>query len=97
MTARAEPPSAPLKLVLFVTGATPRSRSAIDNLRRFCDEHLRGRYELEIVDLYRHPERAREAQVVAAPTLIRYVPAPRKLAIGDLSDSDVLRSLLMVN
>ena len=85
-----------LKLGLFVTGATARSRKAIDNLRRFCDQHLDGQYELEVVDLYRHPERAREAQVVAAPTLIRFVPAPRRLAIGDLSDSGALKSLLMV-
>lgn len=94
LASQAGPP--PLRLGLYVTGATPRSRRAIDNLKRFCDRHLRGRYELEIVDLYRYPERAREAQVVAAPTLIRFFPEPRRLAIGDLSDGRALESLLMV-
>lgn len=87
----------PLKLGLFVTGATARSRRALQNLRRFCDEHLDGRYELEVVDLYRTPERAREAQIVAAPTLIRYLPEPRRLAVGDLSDTKVLESFLLVS
>lgn len=91
-----EPAPAPLKLGLFVTGATARSRKAVDNLKRFCDLYLEDQYELEIVDLYRHPERAREAQVVAAPTLIRFFPEPRRLAIGDLTDSRALESLLMV-
>lgn len=86
----------PLRLGLFVTGATTRSRRAIENLKRFCDEHLDRPYDLEIVDLYRCPERAREAQVVAAPTLIRFVPEPRRLAIGDLTDSAALKLLLMV-
>lgn len=87
----------PLKIGLFVTGATPRSRRALYNLRRFCDENLNGRrYELEIVDLYRTPERAREAQIVAVPTLVRFRPEPRRLAIGDLSDADVLRAFLLV-
>ena len=84
-----------LKLGLFVTGATARSRHAIQNLSRFCDQHLDGPYELEVVDLYRAPERAREAQVVASPTLIRYFPEPRRIAIGDLSDVVALKSLLV--
>lgn len=87
----------PLKIGLFVTGATPRSRRALYNLRRFCDENLANdSYELEVVDLYRTPERAREAQIVAAPTLVRFLPEPRRLAIGDLSDADALRAFLLV-
>lgn len=85
-----------LKLGLFVTGTTVRSRNAIVNLRRFCDTHLTGRYELEVVDLYRDPHRASEACVIAAPTLIRFAPEPRRIAIGDLSDDQALKSLLMV-
>ena len=92
----ASPIPAPVRMGLFVTGATSRSRRAIENIGRFCDLHLDGRYELEIVDLYSEPARARDAQVVAVPTLIRYEPAPRRLAIGDLSDTSALQSLLIV-
>lgn len=92
-----DPAPIPLKLSLFVTGATARSRQAIANLKHFCDAHLEAdKYQLEVVDLYRNPERARQAQVVAAPTLIRYEPEPRRLAIGDLSDVRALQALLMV-
>ncbi len=86
-----------LRLALFVTGATGHSRRAVDNLTRFCDRHLLpDSYQLEVVDLYRNPERARTAQVIAAPTLVRYHPAPRRIAVGDLSDAQALRSLLIV-
>jgi circadian clock protein KaiB len=85
-----------LRLALFITGATPRSHRAVRNLQRFCETHLTAPYQLEVVDLYRSPHRASEAQVVAAPTLIRYTPKPRRIAIGDLSDTAVLKSLLMV-
>ncbi len=85
-----------VKLSLYVTGATGKSRRAIENLKRFCDSHLDGQYELEIVDLYREPARAREAQIVASPTLIRSEPSPRRLAIGDLSDTKALQAMLIV-
>jgi circadian clock protein KaiB len=73
-------------LRLYVTGLTPRSSQAITNLRALCEEHLAGRYDLAVIDLYRQPELAREAQVIAAPTLVKELPLPVRRLIGDLSD-----------
>jgi len=73
-------------LRLYVAGATAKSARAIENLRKICEEHLKGRYELEVVDIYQHPERARSEQVIAAPTLIKKLPVPLRKFIGDLSD-----------
>lgn len=81
-------------LRLYVTGSTPRSARAVRNMRRICDEHLAGRFELEVIDIYERPEAAREVQVVAAPTLVRLLPEPLRRIIGDLSDQEkVLRGL----
>lgn len=73
-------------LRLYVTGQTPRSAASIRNLRSVCDEFLEGRFELEIIDLYERPELAKEAQVLAAPTLIKNLPPPLKRLVGDLSN-----------
>ena len=81
-------------LRLYVTGTTPSSLRAIQNLREICDESLGGRYDLEVIDIYLHPGRAREDQIIAAPTLVKSAPLPRKLIIGDLSERGrVLRAL----
>jgi circadian clock protein KaiB len=81
-------------LRLYVTGTTPSSLRAIQNLREICEECLPDRYELEVVDIYQQPERARQDQIVAAPTLVKQAPLPRKLIIGDLSERErVLRAL----
>lgn len=81
-------------LRLYVTGQTPRSAASIRNLRGVCEEFLEGRFELEVIDLYRQPELAREAQVVAAPTLIKKLPLPLRRLVGDLSNrEDVLLGL----
>ncbi|AIE85897.1 KaiB [Fimbriimonas ginsengisoli Gsoil 348] len=81
-------------LKLFVTGTTPRSLKAIANLRAICQEHLLGRYELQVVDLYQQPELARENKLVAAPTLIKSLPNPIRRVIGDMSDTaEVLAGL----
>jgi circadian clock protein KaiB len=77
---------------LFVTGVTPRSTRAIANLRRLCEEHLPGRYKLEVVDVYQQPRLAREGQIIAAPTLIKQFPLPLRKFIGDMSNT---RSLLL--
>jgi circadian clock protein KaiB len=82
------PPLAQYVLHLFVTGMTPRSASAIENLKRVCEQHLEGRYTLEVTDIYQHPELAREVQLVAAPTLIKELPLPLRRIIGDLSDRE---------
>lgn len=81
-------------LRLFVTGATPRSIKAIENLRHVLERELPGRYDLEVIDIYQHPEAAREHQVIAAPTLVKLLPEPVRRIIGDLSDVErVLRGL----
>ena len=80
----------PLVLCLYLAGNTPVSARAIVNTRRFCEEHLRGRYELEIVDISLHPERVKDAQIIAAPTLVRKLPLPEQRVIGDMSHTERL-------
>ena len=73
-------------LQLYVAGSTSRSMLAVKNLRRVCEKHLCGQYDLEVIDIYQHPETAAGAQIIAAPTLLKLAPAPRRRAIGDLSN-----------
>ena len=81
-------------LRLFVTGATPRSTRAIENLRKVLELELPGRYDLEIIDIYQDPVATRDQQIVAAPTLVKLLPEPVRRIIGDLSDRErVLRGL----
>jgi circadian clock protein KaiB len=75
-------------LRLYVTGATPRSLRAIGNIKRVCEQHLKGRYRLEVVDVYQQPVLARGEQIVAAPTLIKYLPSPLRRFIGDMANTD---------
>jgi circadian clock protein KaiB len=75
-------------LRLYVVGLSPRSRQAITNIKKLCDEHLKGRYELEIVDIYQQPAQAKEAELIAAPTLIKKLPLPLRRFIGDMSNKD---------
>jgi circadian clock protein KaiB len=75
-------------LRLYVTGLTPRSTQAIDSIKNICEEELKGRYDLEVVDLAKQPELAKEADIVAAPTLIKQLPLPLRRLIGDLSDRE---------
>lgn len=75
-------------LRLYVAGQTPKSLSAIINLRRICEEHLAGRYTIEVVDLLVAPQLAAGDQIVALPTLVRYLPPPLKRIIGNLSDME---------
>jgi circadian clock protein KaiB len=75
------------QLRLFVTGHTQKSVRAIQNVTRLCKQHLHGRYELDIVDLYQQPELAAEHQLVAAPTLLKMLPLPPRRLVGDMSDS----------
>ena len=65
---------------------TPRSRQAIDNIRQLCEEHLAGRYDLEIIDIYQQPALAKDAQIIAAPTLVKKLPPPVRKVIGDMAD-----------
>ena len=75
-------------LRLFITGPTPQSTRAIVNIRKICEEHLQGRYELEVVDLSQNPTLAADEQIIAAPTLIKKLPLPLRRFIGDMSQTD---------
>ena len=75
-------------LRLYVTGMTPRSVRALKNLQTICDEYLKGRYDLEVIDIYQQPVLTQGEQIVAAPTLIKKLPLPMRRIIGDMSDRD---------
>ena len=75
-------------LRLYVAGQTPKSITALANLKRICDEHMSGQYQIEVIDLMENPQLARRDQIVAIPTLIRELPSPLKRIIGDLSNTD---------
>ena len=75
-------------LRLYVAGQTPKSVAALTNLRRICEEHLAGQYEIEVIDLLEQPRLAKGDEIVAVPTLIRALPEPVRRIIGDLSDTD---------
>lgn len=75
-------------LTLYVTGTSPRTKVAVDNLHRICKQELDGRYELEIVDVLEHPQRAEDEKILATPTLIKQLPPPLRRVIGDLSDKE---------
>ena len=75
-------------LRLYVTGMTPRSTQAVASIKAICDELLEGRYDLEVIDIYQHPVLAKDEQIVAAPTLVKQLPAPLRRLIGNLSDRE---------
>lgn len=75
-------------LCLYVTGSTPRSLRAIENIRRICEEHLRGRYDLRVYDLYQQPALAAGESILAAPTLIKKLPGPLRRLVGDMADEN---------
>jgi circadian clock protein KaiB len=94
-SARRRPPRTPpardsheYVLRLYVTGSTPRSTLAIRNLKAICEEHLQGRYTLEVIDVYQRPTLAKDEQIVATPTLIKVLPTPIRRLIGDLSSEE---------
>jgi circadian clock protein KaiB len=75
-------------LRLYVAGQTPKSITALANLKRICDEHMEGQYQIEVIDLMENPQLARRDQIVAIPTLVRELPTPLKRIIGDLSNTE---------
>ena len=76
------------ELRLYVAGQTPRAVTALENLKKLCEEHLAGVYEIEVIDLLKNPQLARGDQILAVPTLVRKLPTPIKKIIGDLSNSE---------
>ena len=81
-----KPQQAKYVLRLYVTGTTGKSVHAIQNVRRICEEHLQGEYDLEVIDLYKNLPLAKGDQIIAAPTLVKKLPAPLRQLIGDMSD-----------
>lgn len=75
-------------LRLYVSGVTPRSVAAIENIKDICESYLQGRYDLQVIDIYQQPELARSAQIIAAPTLIKQLPLPLRKVLGDLSETE---------
>jgi len=87
--------SAQLKIVsnryilkLYVAGQSPKSITAIANIKKICEENLQGRYELDVIDLYQQPQLAQGEQIIAVPTLIRKLPVPLRRIIGDMSNTE---------
>jgi circadian clock protein KaiB len=76
------------ELRLYVAGNTARSMTALNNLKRYCEEHLQGQYKIEVIDLLIHPQLAEGDQIFAVPTLVRKVPVPIRKIIGDLSNEE---------
>lgn len=81
-------PNSQYVLKLYITGATPQSIKAITNLKKICEEHLKNRYTIEIIDIYQQPSLAEGDQIIAAPTLIKKLPAPLKRLVGDMSNTE---------
>jgi len=75
-------------LRLYVAGTTPRSVAAVANIKKICEEHLQGRYDLEVIDIYQQPALAKGEQIIAAPTLIKKLPLPLRRFIGDMADRE---------
>ncbi len=83
------------ELRLYVAGHTPRSVTAFTNLKKICEEHLAGRYRIEVIDLMEHPQLAAGDQIVAIPTLVRKLPEPLRKIVGDLRNTE--RTLVGLN
>jgi circadian clock protein KaiB len=83
-------------LRLYVTGTTPRSMLAIRNIQHICRKYLDGRYDLEVIDIYQNPQEAINAQIIAAPTLIKCSPDPVRRAVGDMSNEGKVLSALNI-
>jgi circadian clock protein KaiB len=82
------PPGGHYNLRLYVAGQTPKSITALSNLKKICEEHLVGRYQIEVIDLLEHPQLAAGDQIIAVPTLVRRLPEPLKRIIGNLSNME---------
>ena len=76
------------ELKLYIAGKTPKSITALKNLQKYCEEHLEGKYRIEVIDLLKKPQLAEGDQIFAVPTLVRKVPVPMRKIIGDLSDEE---------
>src|SRR5688572_32051121 len=85
---KAAPDNEKWNLRLYTAGQSPKSLAALSNLKRICEEHLAGRYSIEVIDLMKNPRLAKDDEIVAIPTLVRKLPAPLRKVIGDLSNEE---------
>ena len=85
---QSSPPPGDWVLRLYIAGQTAKSLAALSNLRRICDEHLAGKFQIEVIDLLENPQLAEGDQIIAIPTLVRKLPEPIRKVIGDLSDAE---------
>ncbi|HEX9979443.1 MAG TPA: circadian clock KaiB family protein [Flavobacterium sp.] len=85
------------RFILFISGMSIKSGHAIENFRKICDKHLAGRFQLQIVDITRDKHLAMEHQIIAVPTLIKIQPAPRRIILGDLSETKKVLKILDIN
>ncbi len=92
-----EGPESQFSLKLFISGASPNSARAIANLKAICEKYIHAEYELEIIDVYQQPTKAKSEQLIALPVLIKYLPLPVKRFFGDLSDTRKVLSGLGLN
>jgi circadian clock protein KaiB len=83
-----DPAAEMVELRLYIAGQTPRSAAAFANLKKLCEEHLPGRYKIEVIDLLEHPQLAAGDQIVAVPTLVKMLPEPLRRVVGDLSNTE---------
>ena len=88
MTPENSPATDKWNLRLYTAGQSPKSLAALDNLKRVCEQHLPGRYSIEVIDLLKNPRLAKDDQIVAIPTLVRKLPEPLRRMVGDLSDTE---------
>ncbi len=86
----ADPAKKTFVLRLYIAGSSARSTRAIENAKHICEDHLEGRYELDVIDIFQQPKLAKDDQIVAVPTLIKKLPLPLRRFIGDLSDEEVV-------
>lgn len=84
-------------LYLYIAGATVRSRRAVANIKAICDEHLKGRYHLQVIDIFQNPEQTADHDIIAAPTLVKQMPLPIRRFVGDLSDANKVISGLAIS
>ncbi len=87
-TKKSKPEPKEWEMRLYVAGQTPKSMAALENLKKLCEEHLAGKYSIEVIDLLEHPQLAKGDQIIALPTLVRKLPLPVRKIIGDLSNTE---------
>lgn len=88
VTSKRKNGSSVVRLRLYVAGQTPKSLAALSNLKKICDDHLKDRYRIEVIDLVKNPQLAQGDQILAIPTLVKKLPVPMRKIIGDLSNTD---------